>query len=330
MMVPEEKNAIYWIEVDKIVPNPYQPRTEFNDEKINILSESIRQYGVLQPIVVTKKEVPREDGGFDVSYELIAGERRLRASKLAGLNNIPAIIRMGSHTEKLKLELAIVENLQREDLSPVDRAKAFRQLAEEFGLTHNAIAERVGKSREYISNSLRLLLLPEDMLNAMMANDINEGHARPLLMLQGRGIEQQHLFQEIMKKKLTVRVAEKLARRILSPTQNMARRGVSLDIQNYERRLTDMLGTRVHIETADGSDGKIMIDFFSRDDLDEIAHKLSTETLTTQENEEPEGSEGGNENNNENENENKSENENREEKKGSDDEDLYSIKNFSI
>ena len=122
-------NAIFWIEVEKISPNPYQPRREFDQDKLKGLAESIRQYGVLQPLVVTQKEIHRDDGGMSVQYELIAGERRLRASKIAGLSMVPVIIKDGHENEQMKLELAIIENLQREDISPLERARAFHQLA---------------------------------------------------------------------------------------------------------------------------------------------------------------------------------------------------------
>jgi ParB family chromosome partitioning protein len=191
-----ENNAIFWVEVDKIQPNPYQPRKEFNEAHLRDLSDSIRQYGVLQPLVVTRKETPRPDGtGMDVSYELIAGERRLRASKLGGIARVPVLIRQGAEDAQVKLELAIIENLQREDLNPVDRALAFAKLANEFGFKHTEIAKKVGKSREYVSNTLRLLVLPQDILDALSQGKITEGHARPLMMLSDRPEEQSTLFK---------------------------------------------------------------------------------------------------------------------------------------
>ena len=153
-------DSIFWIEVDKIKPNPFQPRKEFNEAALQDLADSIRQYGVLQPLVVTRKEIQKADGGLASEYELIAGERRLRASKIAGLAQVPVLIREGQETDMMKLELAIIENLQREDLNPIDRARAFDRLANEFGFKHAQIGEKIGKSREYVSNSLRLLTLP--------------------------------------------------------------------------------------------------------------------------------------------------------------------------
>src|SRR5665213_929986 len=142
-------NAIFWVEVDKIKPNPFQPRKEFDDAKLQDLAGSIRQYGVLQPLVVFRKEIQKDDGGIATEYELIAGERRLRASRLAGISQVPVLIRAGLDDDKTKLELAIIENLQREDLNPIDRAQAFARLTEEFGFKHTEVAQKIGKSREY-------------------------------------------------------------------------------------------------------------------------------------------------------------------------------------
>ncbi|HWO07010.1 MAG TPA: ParB/RepB/Spo0J family partition protein, partial [Candidatus Paceibacterota bacterium] len=160
-------NSIYWVEVDRIKPNPFQPRKEFDEAALKSLAESIRQYGVLQPLTVTKKETERPGEGITVEYELIAGERRLRAAKIAGVGSVPCVIRTSEQSDQEKLELAIIENLQREDLNPVDRARAFHQLATEFGLKHGEIGKRIGKSREYVSNTLRILNLPQEMLDAL-------------------------------------------------------------------------------------------------------------------------------------------------------------------
>src|ERR1700733_10184756 len=197
-------DSIFWIEVDKIQPNPFQPRKEFDTTQLQSLSDSIRQYGVLQALIVTRKEIAKDDGGLAVEYELIAGERRLRASKLAGLSQVPVLIKTGHEgNDLMKLELAIIENIQREDLNPIDRARAFERLSKEFGFKHLAIATKVGKSREYVSNSLRLLALPEVMQDALGQGKISERHARPLMMLGDRPQEQNTLFKEIMFRKLT-------------------------------------------------------------------------------------------------------------------------------
>jgi ParB family chromosome partitioning protein len=192
-------DSVFWIDVEKIHPNPFQPRREFDEAQLQSLADSIRQYGVLQALVVTRKEVPKEDGGLAVEYELIAGERRLRASKLAGLTQVPALIKVGDEENDLmKLELAIIENIQREDLNPVDRSRAFQRLIDEFGFKHVDIAKKVGKSREYVSNSVRLLALPPEILDALSVGKISEGHSRPLLMLIDKPEEQNTLFKEII------------------------------------------------------------------------------------------------------------------------------------
>lgn len=266
-------DSIFWIEVEKIKPNPYQPRQEFDEARLKDLSESIRAYGVLQPIVVTRKEVQKEDGGLVVEYELISGERRLRASKLAGVSQVPAIIRNDTNDGKIKLELAIIENLQREDLNPVDRAKAFSKLAEEFSYKHSQIAEKIGKSREYVSNTLRILSLPEEVLNALAGGKISEGHTRPILMLADRPEEQITLYKEIIYKRMTVREAEGIARRIAFDRVRKKERSFDPEIIEIEEKLAEALGTRVQIERKEQG-GKIHIDFFSSEDLQTLVQAL--------------------------------------------------------
>jgi ParB family transcriptional regulator, chromosome partitioning protein len=263
-------NAIFWIEVDKIKPNPFQPRREFNEMELKSLSDSIRQYGVLQALVVTRVEHEKEDGGIAVEYELISGERRLRASKLAGLKQVPVLIRTDSETDLMKLELAIIENIQREDLNAVDRARAFDKLAKEFGLKHGEIGKKVGKSREYVSNTLRILMLPDYMLEALAEGKITEGHTRPLMMLIDRPEEQETLFKEIIYKKLNVREAESIARHI---AVERARKLIDPELIDIEDRFKEKLGTRVRIEKRDNG-GRVMIDFFNKDDLVALLEKI--------------------------------------------------------
>lgn len=268
-------NSIFWIEVEKINPNPYQPRKEFDEGKLRDLAESIKQYGILQPLVATRKEKEKEDGGLIVEYELIAGERRLRASKIANLVQVPVIIRSGEDDDKLKLELAIIENLQREDLNPVDRAKAFQRLTDEFKFKHVEIAKKVGKSREYVSNTLRLLTLPDDILEALASRKITEGHTRPILMLSDKPEEQVTLFKEIVFKKLTVREAEGIARRIAHDKVRKKDLIPDPEIMEIEEKLTEELGTRVQIDRKEAG-GKITIDFFSNEDLRSILNAIKS------------------------------------------------------
>lgn len=227
-------------------------------------------YGILQPLTVTRKEIQTKDGAFFTQYELIAGERRLRASRLAGMEQVPVIIRTGENSEQEKLELAIIENLQREDLNAVDRALAFRQLADVFNLPHAAVAKKVGRSREYVSNTIRLLGLPDYMLSSLRTADISEGHARTLLMLNDKPEEQDVIFREILLKKLSVREVERIVRKIASDKvrkKNWANTDAVLI--EIEREFTDTLGTRVQILKTDFG-GKLTIDYFSDEDLQKL------------------------------------------------------------
>jgi len=338
-------NAIFWVEVDKIKPNPFQPRKEFDETKLNDLARSIRQYGVIQPLTVTRIEVAKPDGGLASEYELIAGERRLRAAKLAGVQSVPVLIRAGLDDDRTKLELAIIENIQREDLSPVDRARAFDRLVKEFNFKHHEIGKKVGKSREYVSNSLRILSLPEYIINALSENKITEGHTRPLMMLIDRPEEQETLFKEIIFKKLNVREAEGIARHI---AVERARKLIDQELIDIEDLFKEKLGTRVRIEkkparhgSAEGESGgeeggRVTIDFFNKDDLrallerivsDDVGGKLpekefSIETAPALTDEDPEGQQvayGAGKILVEDE-----------PRKEDDDESLYSVTNFSI
>ncbi|MEK7176179.1 MAG: ParB/RepB/Spo0J family partition protein, partial [Patescibacteria group bacterium] len=266
-------DAIFWIEVDKIRPNPFQPRRDFDEAQLKSLSDSIRQYGVLQALVVIRKEVPREDGGIGVEYELVAGERRLRAARMAGLVQVPVLIRTGEETDLMKLELAIIENIQREDLSPVDRARAFDRLVKEFNFKHHEIGKKVGKSREYVSNTLRILSLPEYIVRALSENKISEGHTRPLMMLIDRPQEQETLFREIIFKKLNVREAESIARHI---AVERARKLIDQELIDIEDQFKEKLGTRVRIEKKDEG-GTVKIDFFNKDDLRALLERIDKE-----------------------------------------------------
>jgi ParB family chromosome partitioning protein len=273
-------NAIFWIEVGKIKPNPYQPRREFNEERLRDLADSIRQYGVLQPLVVTRVEFEKPDGGLSVEYELIAGERRLRASKLAQVQTVPVIIRSSEENEQVKLELAIIENLQREDLNAVDRAVAFKQLTEQFSLSHEQVGKKVGKSRVYVTNTLRILNLPEHMQQALREGKMAEGHTRPLLMLTDRPQEQETIFKEIYYKGMNVRDAELTSRSIAKERSRKKELKLTPEIMELEEQVAELLGTRVRVEpkTINGKvqGGKITIDFFTDDEVRKILKALQT------------------------------------------------------
>jgi ParB family chromosome partitioning protein len=265
-----KENGIFWIEVEKIKPNPMQPRKEFDEKKLADLAESIRQYGVLQPLIVTRKEYEVPSGRI-VEYELIAGERRLEASKMAGLNQVPVIIRE-EPPEQVKLELALIENLQREDLNPVERAKAFKQLIENFKLKHHEVGSKIGKSREFVTNSLRILLLPQEIQEGLSKGLISEGHTRPLLMLSEQPEHQTLLYKEIIYKQLNVRETERISRRI---SVERRKKELPLDAETklVEENLSNALGTRVLIEKK-GEKGKISIEFFSDEELSNLLSRI--------------------------------------------------------
>lgn len=192
----EKGDSIFHIEVSKIEPNPYQPRRFFQPEELQELAESIREHGVLQPIVVTKKVI-EADSGARVVYELVAGERRLRASRLVGLDSIPAIIRSSIPPKQAQLELALIENIQRSNLNPLESARAYARLQEEFNLTQREIAIRVGKSREAVANALRLLNLPTEVQEALEMGKISESQARAILSVNSPQ-EQRRAFEKIL------------------------------------------------------------------------------------------------------------------------------------
>ena len=252
------------LEVEKIKANPHQPRKSIDKIRLQELADSIREHGILQPLVVTKVG--------DEEYQIIVGERRLEAAKIVGLSRVPVIIRDSSEQEKL--ELALVENLQRDNLNPVEKAYAFKKLIDEFNFIQQNVAKRIGKSRESVANTLRLLDLPAEIQRAILENKITEGHGRAILTLPD--IEKQLLlFKEIIKNKFSVRQAEALARKItvgLSKKMKIKRRKDS-HLVELEDKLSNVLGTRVTL-TRKGKKGKITIDFFSQEELDSIIKKI--------------------------------------------------------
>lgn len=261
--------AVFQIEVDKIKPNPHQPRKDFDQEAIKDLASSIREVGILQPLVVTKveKETPT---GTDVEYILIAGERRLLASKLLGLERVPAIVKRVDF-ERERLEMAIVENLQREDLNPIETARAFSRLQDEFNLTQREIATRLGKSREAIANAVRLLDLPAYIQDSLAKGEITETHGRLLLSVSDPAT-QKKLFDDIVFKKMTTR---ELKERVVSPNKKEST-NLSSEMAMLQQELTSKLGAPVRIEKH-GDTGKITIRYYSDEELRSILDKLKLE-----------------------------------------------------
>ena len=254
-----EERGVLEIALDRIERNPNQPRTSFDEEQLGELAASIAVHGILQPIVVR----PMADGG----YQLIAGERRLRAARLAGLDTIPAITR-DTDGEETSLELALIENIQRENLNPIETAHAYRELIDRFGLTHEAVARQVGKSRVAISNSLRLLDLADETRQAIIDGRISEGHGRALAAIT-IGELQRAVLAVVLERGLSVRQTEELVRRKREEQPTRERRTLSHDLQDLEAQLRGVLATKVGIvRTRRG--GRVVIDFYSDEELDRL------------------------------------------------------------
>jgi ParB family chromosome partitioning protein len=246
------------VDVDSIVPNPRQPRQAMDPASLEELATSIREQGLVQPLVVTQT-----DGG----YQLLVGERRWRAAKLAGLDLVPVVVR--EVTPQQMLELALVENLQREDLNPLEAAAAYQQLVEEFGLTQLQVAEKVGKSRVTVTNTLRLLKLPAEVRNALLKGEITEGHARALLQLDSRET-QLEVLQAVIRGGLNVRQAEQLVRSLTEgPKVRPAPAEKSPQVKALEDKFRQALGTKVSL-TRSNRGGKLTIYFYSEEELQTI------------------------------------------------------------
>ncbi len=265
-----QKESIFLIEVDKIKENPLQPRRDFSEAELKSLADSIREHGILQPLIVTKieEEIP---SGIKISYELVAGERRFKAAKMSGLNFVPAIIRQKTE-DKEKLELALVENIQRIDLNAIEKARGFERLAKEFGLMQKQIAEKVSQSRESVANTMRLLQLPIEIQKAIEVGKVSEGHGRAILTLSDDN-QRLALFNEILTKNLSVRAVETLGRQIKSVSKRIKGNTVDPEIKIMESRLEDFFGTRVKLAKS-GDRGRILIEFYSPEELNAILDKI--------------------------------------------------------
>jgi len=265
---------VFQIEVEKIVLNPYQPRKEFDQEALRELAVSIREFGILQPLVVSKIE-EMTDNGTRVTYQLIAGQRRLIAAKLLGLKTVPVVIRnVLKKTEAL--EIAIVENIQRSDLNIIETARAYSRLSEEFGLTQREIAARLGKSREVIANTLRLLSLPTEIQEALSSGKISESHARLLLQIEDPE-KQMEVFKKIISENLGVREARLYISK--GKEKSYQQRPITaddLELKNLEKDLSEFLGAPVSVEFS-RSGGKIIIHFYSPEEAKGIVSKIKPE-----------------------------------------------------
>lgn len=275
-MIPEKKTkaelketqdkSLTEVKISEIDPNMGQPRKKFDEDELLELAESIKIHGVIQPIILTKR---------GKRYEIIAGERRWRASKLAGLTKIPAVIR--EYTDKEIMEVSLIENIQRQDLNPVEEALAFKNLIDEYKMKQDDLAERVSKSRSAITNALRLLKL-DDKVKAMLAEGlISTGHARALLAVEDKN-KQQMLATKIFDEKLSVRETEKLVKQVLENKEPKKEEKSSekLIYKKLEDSLKSIIGSKVSIKGRDNGKGKIEIDYYSIEELDRITELLST------------------------------------------------------
>ncbi|HAJ44777.1 MAG: Chromosome partitioning protein ParB [Candidatus Azambacteria bacterium GW2011_GWE1_42_9] len=267
---PRHKESIFLLEIDRIKQNPLQPRRDFDEDELKSLAGSIREHGILQPIIVTKLE-QEGPSGIKVSYELIAGERRLRAAKMSGLDFVPAIIRKKTDSQE-KLELALVENVQRSDLNPLERARSFERLHKEFGLAHYEIADKVGKSREFVTNTIRLLQLPVEIQKAVVEGKISEGHGRTVLSVEDIN-QRMALYKDILEKNLTVRAAESIGRQMKGVSKKVGKKVLDPEFKLIESRLEDYLSTRVKLAKEDNR-GSILIEFYSPEELNAIIDKI--------------------------------------------------------
>lgn len=258
-LAKEDKDKILQISPEQIKINPMQPRKRFADHQMDELVESIRQYGIIQPLIVS-----RVDGG----YELIAGERRLRSAKIIGLEKVPVIVRDANSQEKL--EVALIENLQRENLNPVETAVAYRKLIDEFNLSQEEVAKRVGKSRPSITNILRILNLPEEIQLALIEGRVTEGHAKLLAGLDGE-FKQMALFRKMLNTGMSVNDAMEEARRMGGTKQ--ARVKLNYADKDKEFAFREFFGAKVEVKRK-GKGGQVIIDFYSDEELENLTDKI--------------------------------------------------------
>lgn len=262
----EKKKLTEMIKIRLIEPNRNQPRKQFDEDSLAELADSIKRYGIIQPIIVTKK---------DSHYEIIAGERRWRAAKMAGLNEVPVIVK--DYTEREVAEISLVENLQRDDLNPIEEAKAYERLIQEYQLKQEDIAECVSKSRSVITNALRLLKLSDNVQTMLMEGLISVGHAKVLLSITSKE-QQEEAAERIIDEKLSVRELEAYVKLLLNPKKKEStakREFANAELYHtLEEKMKERMGTKVHINRKEESKGRIEIDYYSSDDLERIIQML--------------------------------------------------------
>jgi ParB family chromosome partitioning protein len=265
----DSSSGLRQVPVDVIAPNPHQPRQRLDSDALAELAASIREHGLIQPLIVSEA---LEDAPPGCEYQLIAGERRLEAAKLAGLERVPVIVKEA--TPEQMLEIALVENLQRADLNPLEEAAAYQQLSDEFGLTQQEIAEKVGKGRVSVANAMRLLRLPDFVKSVLANGQISEGHARALLGLEDDLEVMKHALKRAIERRLNVRQTEELVRRLrTSPASPKARRTVSPETRALESEFARALGTKVNLVRSKKG-GRLTIHFYSEEELQALYDRL--------------------------------------------------------
>ena len=269
-LFPEEssintENGIIELNINQVEPNINQPRKTFDAEKLEVLADSIRQHGLIQPIIVTKNK--------NDTYTIVAGERRWRAAKKAGLNKISAVVK--NYSNQTVTEIALIENLQREDLNPIEEALGYKDLIDSYKLTQEQISQKIGKSRSSIANSMRLLSLEDEFDNILLSGEISEGHARAALSLEGFTLRE-FFINRIIEDGLNVRQAEKLAKELQKEPKPTRKKEISpyeIELKRIQSQLESHLGTKVKI-THGNKKGKIEIEYYGTDDLDRILNLL--------------------------------------------------------
>lgn len=261
----EFERKVMEVDVEKIIPNSQQPRKNFEQEALEDLAKSIKEHGILQPLILVKTDIG------DGKYQVLAGERRLKASKLAGLKKVPAIIRTA--TEQQKLELALVENVQRKDLNPIEEAFSFQKLITEFNLTQEKVADRIGKDRSWVSNHLRLFKLPKEIQDALAIEKITMGHAKAILALKEERL-QKKLFNKIANEKFSVRETEDQVKKVSVKSHSRKVKVKDAEMLGLEDKLKDSLSTKVEIKKQ-GKKGQIIIDFYSNEELYGLVDKIA-------------------------------------------------------
>ncbi len=256
----KSNNGVVELDINQVEPNKNQPRKNFDQDALNELADSIKQYGVIQPIVVQK---------IDDYYEIIAGERRWRAAKIAKLKKIPVVIK--NFSEQEIVEIALIENIQREDLNPIEEAEAYKRLIDEYNLKQEEMAERLSKSRTSITNSMRLLKLSSKVQKLVISGELSSGHARALIPVEDAK-KQYTLALEIIKNKLSVRETEKLVKTLLEPKKKVKKAVPENDFvyRDIEGKIKDIVGTKVKINNKPGGKGKIEIEYYSTEDLERL------------------------------------------------------------